>query len=306
MRRDGVGRTASSPPDAIGSRRWMALGIACLLLAGCAGSTTPPSAPGSTVPSPTSGVQKVDVGGYRLDIECEGEGSPTVLFESGAGGDRFALTPWIDLDGIARVCSYDRAGIGASDERPATESTMLGDLADELARLLDGAGIEEPIVLASHSLGGGVAQFFVDRYPDRVAGLVFIDTVAIPGYVDWFRPEVDDGTGGTIDMERTAQDWEQLGSFGSTPVFVLTQNFRGEDDVAPQRFRRYFRGVHAELAGRSSDAVHVIAVDSGHGIQETSPDLVAAAINEVIEAVRTGEGLAPCDDRFEDLGGACA
>jgi pimeloyl-ACP methyl ester carboxylesterase len=261
---------------------------------------------GSTTSSPTSSVQEVDVGGYRLHIECKGEGSPTVVFVSGAGGDRSALSPWVDVGELTRVCSYDRAGIGSSDERPETGSTTLGDLADELARLLQGAAVVEPIVIVSHSLGGGVTQFYADRYPDRVAGLVFIDPIAIPGYVDWFGPEVDDGTGGTIDMERTAKDWERLGSFGSTPLFVLTQNFQGDDDLAPPRFRRYFRDVHDELAGRSSDALHVIAVDSGHTIHETSPDLVTDAATEIIEAVRSGEGLAPCDDRFEDLGGACA
>ena len=248
----------------------------------------------------------MDVGGYRLAVECEGEGSPTVMFEAGAGGDRSALTRWVDLREITRVCAYDRAGIGTSDERPAAESTTLGDLADELGRVIGGAGIEGPIVLVSHSLGGGVAQFYADRHPDRVAGLVFIDPIAIPGYVDWFGPEVDDGTGGSIDMERTTEDWERIGSFGSTPLFVLTQGFAGQDASAPERFRVYFRGVHDELAGRSSDAIHVIAEDSGHVIQETSPDLVVAAITEVVEAVRSGAGLMPCDDRFEDLGGVCA
>lgn len=285
---------------------WTGLAVICFLLAGCNGSPASPGTGGSTTASPTSGMQEVDVGGYRLDIACEGDGSPTVVFDAGAGGDRFALSQWVDLHEVTRVCGYDRAGIGASEERPATGSTTLGDLADELARLLEGAGIREPIVLASHSLGGGVDQFFADRYPDEVAGLVFIDPVAVPGYVDWFGPTVDDGAGGSIDMARTAEDWERLGSFGSTPLIVLTQNFRGEDEGAPKRFRRYFRDVHDELAGRSSDAVHVIAVDSGHNIAETSPELVTAAIKEVVEAVRSGGRLAPCDDRFEDLGGACA
>jgi pimeloyl-ACP methyl ester carboxylesterase len=252
-------------------------------------------------------VQTVDVGGYRLEIDCEGEGSPTVVFEAGAGGDRSAFRDQLaDLGEVTRVCAYDRAGIGASDARPAAESVTLGDLADELALVLEGAGIEEPVVLASHSLGGGVAQFYADRYPERVAGLVFVDSIAIPGYTDWFGPEVEDGASVTIDMHQTADEWEQLGSFASTPLFVLTQNFQGDDELAPARFRRYFRRVHDGLAGRSSDTVHLIAVDSGHMIQDTSPDLVTAAIIEVVDAVRSGEGLAPCDDRFEDLGGACA
>jgi len=172
--------------------------------------------------------------------------------------------------------------------------------------VLEGAGVEGPIVLASHSLGGGVAQFYADRYPDRVAGLVFIDTIAIPGYVDWFGPAVDDGTGGSIDRRRTAEDWELIGSFGSIPTIVLTQNFRGEDDFAPQRFRRYFRNVRDELAGRSSDTLHVIAKNSGHGIHEIAPDLVTAAITEVIEAVRSREQLRPCDESFAAFGGVCA
>ncbi len=262
---------------------------------------------GTDVTDCESGVQEVDVGGYRLEIECEGEGSPTVVFEAGAGGDRSAFRDQlVDLAEVTRVCSYDRAGIGVSDERPAAESVTLGDLAAELALVLEGAGIEEPIVLASHSLGGGVAQFYADRYPEHVAGLVFVDSIAIPGFLDFFGPEVEDGARVTIDMRRTTEDWERLGSFGSTPLFVLTQNFRDDDVLASPRFRRYFRGVHDELAGRSSDTVHVIAVDSGHMIQDTSPDLVTAAITEVVEAVRSGEGLAPCDGRFEDLGGACA
>lgn len=41
-------------------------------------------------------------------------------------------------------------------------------------------------------------------------------------------------------------------------------------------------------------------------IHETSPDLVTAAITEVVDAVRSDEELTPCNDRFEDLGGACA
>jgi len=286
--------------------RWIVAGSACFLL-GCSGPAVPPGPTGSPSSSPTPVVQEVDVGGYHMVIECEGEGSPTVVFDAGAGNDRSTFEGIVfDLRETTRVCAYDRAGIGSSEFRPTAAHTTLRDLADELARLLDGAGVDEPVVLASHSLGGGIAQFFVDRYPTHVAGLVFIDPTAIPGFVDWFGPEVEDGAGIAIDMRRTFREWKRLGSWGSIPLFVLTQNFKGDDGALPPRFRRYFRSVHDELAARSSDALHVIAVDSGHFIYQTSPELVTAAIVEVVEAVRSGGGLAPCDDRFEDLGGACA
>ena len=240
-------------------------------------------------------------------MECEGEGSPTVVFDAGASIDRTTFADLMEeLRTTTRVCGYDRAGIGDSDFRPAADHTTLKDLAEELARLLEGAGLDEPVVLVSHSLGGGIAQFFVDRYPARVAGLVFIDPTAIPGFVGWFGPEIEDGTGVTIDMRRTFREWKRLGPWGSIPSFVLTQNFEGGDDPLPAEFRRYFRDVHDDLAARSSDAVHLIAVDSGHFIYQTQPFLVIAAIIEVVEAVRSGDGLAPCDDRFEGVGGACA
>ena len=41
-------------------------------------------------------------------------------------------------------------------------------------------------------------------------------------------------------------------------------------------------------------------------IHQTFPELVSAAITEVVEAVRSGQELAPCDERFADLGGTCA
>ena len=50
----------------------------------------------------------------------------------------------------------------------------------------------------------------------------------------------------------------------------------------------------------------MIAPDSGHSIHEDAPELVTAAIAEVVEAVRTGAQLAPCDDRFAASGGVCA
>ena len=58
----------------------------------------------------------VDVGAYRLHLECTGTGYPTVILEPG-GGASAATLGWIAPD-VARhttVCVYDRAGKGWSD-----------------------------------------------------------------------------------------------------------------------------------------------------------------------------------------------
>jgi len=81
------------------------------------------------------------------------------------------------LAGIARttrVCAWDRAGFGFSDasgERQTLEATSA-----DLLRLLDAAGIHGPYVLVGHSAGGFESMMIADRHPERVAGLVLVDS----------------------------------------------------------------------------------------------------------------------------------
>ncbi|HWR73601.1 MAG TPA: alpha/beta fold hydrolase, partial [Nitrospirota bacterium] len=117
----------------------------------------------------------VDVGGYRLHLNCTGEGSPTVILESGM--NEFSLSWALVQPGVAkftRVCSYDRAGLGWSDpgRAPRTSETIVR----ELHALLRAAGITGPLVLAGHSFGGMNARLYARRYPNEVAGMVLVDS----------------------------------------------------------------------------------------------------------------------------------
>jgi pimeloyl-ACP methyl ester carboxylesterase len=117
----------------------------------------------------------VDVGGYRLHITCEGEGSPAVIICPALGATTSA---WREVQRqVARettVCVYDRAGLGYSDS-PKDHRTVTR-MAAELHTLLHNAGIRPPYVLAGHSLGGLAARVFTRLYPDEVAGLALIDS----------------------------------------------------------------------------------------------------------------------------------
>ena len=59
---------------------------------------------------------------------------------------------------------------------------------------------------------------------------------------------------------------------------VLT---RGIPDADPQ-LERDWQALQRDLAGLSSDSVHIIATRSGHQIQIEQPDLVIAAIKQVL------------------------
>jgi pimeloyl-ACP methyl ester carboxylesterase len=124
-------------------------------------------------PLPEARGRLIDVGGRKLHLLCTGQGSPTVVLEAGASA--FAID-WTlvqrETSKSNRTCSYDRAGMGWSDEStPGTRASSAVDL----HRLLAAAGESTPFVLVGASRGGLLIRAYVLEYPDDVAGLVFVD-----------------------------------------------------------------------------------------------------------------------------------
>jgi len=119
--------------------------------------------------------QLVDVGGRSLHLHCLGEGGPTVVLEAGLGDGAIAFTPLQRrIAAFTRVCAYDRAGYGWSDE--ADDARDLRAVVADLGALLEAAGEDGPYVLAGHSLGGLFALGFAKAHPEDVVGIVLIDS----------------------------------------------------------------------------------------------------------------------------------
>lgn len=126
----------------------------------------------------------VDVGGFRLHLNCQGDGSPAVVFDAALGGSSLSwslVQP--EVARFTRACSYDRAGFGWSDAGPMPRTA--GRIADELRVLLDRAEVRPPYVLVGHSFGGLVMRIFAARHRGETAGLVLIEP-AFPE--DWVEP----------------------------------------------------------------------------------------------------------------------
>ena len=123
----------------------------------------------------------IDVGGYRLHIQCVGTGSPAVVLDAGLGG---MSLDWnlvqTEMGQTTQVCAYDRAGMGWSD--PGPQPRTPGQIARELHTLLTNTGIPGPYVLVGHSIAGKNVRMFALQYPDQVAGMVLVD--ARSEYVD--------------------------------------------------------------------------------------------------------------------------
>jgi len=117
----------------------------------------------------------LDVNGRRLHLFCAGQTpGPTVVIEAGARNDS---TLWIGfvnkIASFAKVCTYDRAGLGWSD--PLPHPMTFEDRANDLHLLLAAADLTGPFILVGHSYGAYIVRTFARLYPEQVAGMVLIE-----------------------------------------------------------------------------------------------------------------------------------
>lgn len=154
-----------------------------LLLAAMLGHAQADGASATTMPQrlPDTYAQpakRIDLGhGRQLNLHCSGSGPQTVMLEAGAIADS---STWYKVQPLlaahARVCAYDRAGLGFSSEGPLPRN-LDADVAD-LHALIQRAGLTTPLVLVGHSLGSNIVRRYASRYPADVSAMVLLDPPA--------------------------------------------------------------------------------------------------------------------------------
>jgi pimeloyl-ACP methyl ester carboxylesterase len=166
----------------------------------------------------------------RLAVEDAGEGQP-VVFVHGLAGFREL---WDESAAAVRAAgfravAYDHRGHGESDDPPAPWS--IGDLADDLAGLLDALGIERPWIVG-HSMGGRTLfRFAIDR-PNRLAGVVIVGAQS-----EAPRPPYDESIRSLLDgLRARGVDGftEAFGAIGELPERVA------RDAAYRERFERLY------------------------------------------------------------------
>src|SRR5690606_3898681 len=109
---------------------------------------------------------------------------PTLLLIHGFPLDSRLWRPQVEgLATIARVLAPDLRGFG-DDRREVPEVLAMEDFAEDLKDRLDKEGVSQ-VVLCGLSMGGYIALAFMERWPERVQGLVLCGT----------RAEADDDQG---------------------------------------------------------------------------------------------------------------
>jgi pimeloyl-ACP methyl ester carboxylesterase len=285
------------------------LAASILLMAACTSNgpaSAPAPAPSPVIASPL--IERADVGGYQLAYECAGTGSPAVILEAGytaSGIDTYGGTILPAIARDTRVCTYDRAGDGLSDARPASVQPLTGGTqARELHAMLATAGVAPPYVVVGHSYGGMVVREFARIYPREVAGMVLLDASSepdIPVYErlhagPWIDGTVEPGPNQRLDMHATVGELQRRPSIGAAPLIVVTAEVLEDEwlSTVPGLASR----AQTRLAGLSTDSIHVLARDQGHFIPDNDPDTVVRSALAVVAASSAGGSLPTCQSVF--------
>ncbi len=253
----------------------------------------------------------VNVGGRTLEYSVTAKASPFVVFESGAGLD---VSEWdqirSQLGDQTSSIAYSRAGQGGS-EPPLADSLIFDDghvqvataesRTNDLAELLEQADTKPPFILVGHSLGGIYIRLFAQRFPQFVAGLVFIDSTH-PDQVNQLREairgsELSDETMNQLLSEAASPNAPVInaardtGPFNDLPIAVLSRDTSlpivEAENAAPIKFQQIFNGIwdslQTDIARLSSDSTHKVIAGSDHLLHRQFPEAVVAAINSVID-----------------------
>ena len=160
-----------------GSGRWLLYPVVAVMAAAAVGGAVETVGLASDQRSYAMPGRLYDVGDHRLHLDCTGSGGPTVVLMSGLGGFSAGwarIAPAVA--GTTRVCAYDRAGQGWSEDASEPQDGVAA--ARDLHTLLDRAGEDGPYVLVGHSIGGDYAMTYAARYPEQVAGMVLLDATS--------------------------------------------------------------------------------------------------------------------------------
>ena len=260
---------------------------------------------------------KLDVGAHSLHLVCVGQGSPTVVLDTGSGETYESWQSIIDrIAKETRVCAYNRAGYGRSEPGPLPRDS--GREAEELRTLLDKAGIKAPYLLLGHSLGGLNMQVFASQYPKLVAGMVLIEPPPLQFILGQQFPELYQrakqeapsllamaeqarkasklleasffetlASEHEMMLSETAQQLLAIESFGNVPLIVMGA---GQPQPAfgdqAQAFQQFWIAQSQSLASKSTRGAFVLVQESGHYIYLDAPDSVLEAIRQVIKQAR--------------------
>lgn len=277
-------------------------------VAGCgnpSGSTASPPAPSTSMSAPSTSTRMVSNNGHNLAFHVTPGHLPAIVLDAGGGLDSSewaGLVPGLAAETGSMIITYDRAGLGASDDvaGPWKVEDAVSDLDAGLRQL----GVTRDVILVAHSEAGEIATNFVRDHPGVVAGAVLVDA-NLPGFftddqiarIETANQaqiqvlEQQPSTRQTRQLLAVAADYgpdhrayHQLSWPQTVPVTVIVSAktpFESSDADAQR-----WRDAQAAFAAAASNRRLVVAEGSSHDVPADRPDVVARAVKDMAARTR--------------------
>lgn len=290
--------------------------LAAGALAACSDSPAPATAPepapaaasSAASPAASGGVpgaatRMVTNAGHRLAFQVTPGRGPAIVLDAGGGEDHTQwdeLVPQLSKATGSQIITYDRAGLGGSDEVEGAWDVhvAVSDLHAGLSQL----GVAGKVVLVAHSQAGEVATYFVKEHPELVSGAVLVDA-SLPQFstdeqiariVAVNTPQIEElkkqpSTKQTRQLIATAANYgpmhhayHEVSWPDSVPATVIVSE-KTPFDGSPQD-AQHWREAAAAFVAAGPGRTLVTAVGSSHEIPQDKPELVLAEIEKMVAA----------------------
>ena len=268
---------------------------------GSPASNTPPAAPSPYGTNTASTVRMVVNGGHRLAFYVTPGRLPAVVLDSGGGNDASSwknIVPALSRNTGSEIITYDRAGMGASDEVPGP--WKVADAVSDLAAGLTALGVSHDVVLVSHSEAGEIATGFVNDHPGWVSGAVLVDASLPDFYTDAETARIvaankdqiaalanQPSTKQTRQLIAVAQDYgpahqayHRLTWPQNIPATVIV-SAKTPFDTSPAD-AQLWRDAQAAFAAKAGNRQLVTATGSSHDVPIDRPGVVIQAVDAMV------------------------
>ncbi len=241
-------------------------------------------------------VQQTNKYGKKMEFVLQGEGSPTLVFETGLGPEIDTWDTILDsLSQHTRVYAYNRPGYGNSNLKDAPGTVT--EVAQQLHANLVAKQIRPPYIVVGHSLGGLYVNMFARLYPEETAAVVFIDA-SHPEQFEYFKNEQDlmylvlttsiENSQRQYELDivhSTSESFQKAADFPDIPITVLTAGKPAS--LGGKRMRDKWLEFQAELAELSTQSRHIVVENSGHYIHRNAPEQTISEILRLLKGVNS-------------------
>ena len=277
---------------------------------------------------------KVSIGDFGLYTKILGKGKVSVVFNSGygdginTGNDETKGWGEIqqEISKYARTVTYDRAGLGKSDDtgnrEPLNEIDRLlllnndfaavpydksifkkgnGKTAIDKARnlhaLLKAKDVKAPYLLVAHSIGSLDVVEFTKLYPKEVAGIIMVDcsgkTVMgdMLNFINSYLPEMKEPFLGQFSnadgtMDEVLQSELQVYQAGDVLRNVPLTYLSAEDEGMGPIYQAVVNAEQEDWLKSSDYSKRIVVPNSGHYVYLDQPQYVINAIKDMLDSIK--------------------